>query len=107
MTNYVFESMTAEQAAAFVSTDTLTFSTPGATARAVTLTLVPYVAPNFFEGEVGSTPSVTISFGGKTVLFYNGFWGDALKDWNKDEKGLKPKADGKWNELTHAKKKGG
>lgn len=45
--------------------------------------------------------------GGKTVLFYNGFWGDALKDWNKDEKGLKPKADEKWNELTHAKKKGG
>ncbi|MBL0870950.1 MAG: YHS domain-containing protein [Phycisphaerales bacterium] len=44
--------------------------------------------------------------GGKTVLFYNGFWGDALKDWNKDEKGLKPKADEKWNELTRAKKKG-
>ncbi|MFN9034285.1 MAG: calcium-binding protein, partial [Alphaproteobacteria bacterium] len=69
MTNYVFESMTAEQAAAFVSTDTLTFSTPGATARDVTLTLVPYIPPNFFTGEVGSTPSVTITFGGKTLVF--------------------------------------
>ncbi|MFM8941556.1 MAG: hypothetical protein ACKOEY_16525, partial [Phenylobacterium sp.] len=69
MANYVFETLTPEQAAAFTSTDTLTFSTPGATARSVTVILVPYVAPNFFTGEVGSTPSVTITFGGKSVLF--------------------------------------
>ena len=69
MANYVFETLTPEQAAVFTATDTVAFSTPGATARAVAVTLVPYVAPNFFLGLVGSTPSVTLSFGGKTLVF--------------------------------------
>ena len=34
MASYVFETLTPEQAAGFATTDTLTFSTPGATARA-------------------------------------------------------------------------
>lgn len=37
---------------------------------------------------------------GRLFLFYNGFWGDALKDWNKDEAGLTPKADRNWKTIT-------
>ena len=40
MANYVFETLTPEQAAGFTASDTLTFSTPGATARAVDRTSV-------------------------------------------------------------------
>lgn len=36
---------------------------------------------------------------GRVFLFYNGFWGNALTDWNKDEQGLTGKADGQWRTL--------
>ncbi|MBX3404139.1 MAG: redoxin domain-containing protein [Phycisphaeraceae bacterium] len=35
--------------------------------------------------------------GGRLMLFYKGAWGDALKDWNKDEPGLTRKADEAWS----------
>ena len=33
---------------------------------------------------------------GRLFLFYNGFWGNALKDWNADEAALTRKADAQW-----------
>lgn len=37
---------------------------------------------------------------GRVFLFYKGLLGNAIKDWNKDEKGLTQKADDKWNTLV-------
>ncbi len=37
---------------------------------------------------------------GKTYLFYNGIWGNTLPKWNKDEAGLKTKADKEWIKLN-------
>lgn len=36
---------------------------------------------------------------GRTFLFYNGFWGDARKDWIKDEPGMTTMADDHWKAL--------
>lgn len=36
---------------------------------------------------------------GKLYLFYNAYFNNTLKSWNKDEKGLKEKADKNWLEL--------
>jgi YHS domain-containing protein len=33
---------------------------------------------------------------GKLYLFYNAYWNNTLKSWNKDEKNLKIKADRNW-----------
>ena len=43
----------------------------------------------------------------KVYLFYNGFWGNTLKKWNKEgAEDLKAKADQKWQEIiTNTKKK--
>lgn len=41
--------------------------------------------------------------GGRLFLFYKGLWGDARKDWLKDEPGLTAKADGHWNSRTAGK----
>lgn len=38
---------------------------------------------------------------GKLYLFYNRFFNNTLTDWNKDEAGLKKKADANWNRLSH------
>jgi YHS domain-containing protein len=38
--------------------------------------------------------------GGRVFLFYKGFLGNAINDWNKDEKGLTVKADNKWDTLV-------
>lgn len=37
---------------------------------------------------------------GKLYLFYNAFFNNTLKSWNKDEKNLKEKADKNWISLT-------
>lgn len=37
---------------------------------------------------------------GRLFLFYKGWLGDALSDWNKDEKGLTIRADEQWNKLA-------
>jgi YHS domain-containing protein len=38
---------------------------------------------------------------GKLYLFYNSFFNNTLKSWNKDEANLKTKADNNWNKLIH------
>ena len=37
---------------------------------------------------------------GKLYLFYNAFLNNTLKDWNKDEKNLKAKADVNWKKIV-------
>jgi YHS domain-containing protein len=37
---------------------------------------------------------------GKLYLFYNKFFNNTLTGWNKDEKGLQPKADANWTKTT-------
>jgi YHS domain-containing protein len=36
---------------------------------------------------------------GKTYLYYNGFFGNTLEKWNKEESNLKSKADSSWEKL--------
>ena len=36
---------------------------------------------------------------GKLYLFYNAYFNNTLKSWNKDEKNLKAKADKNWSTL--------
>lgn len=36
---------------------------------------------------------------GKLYLFYNAFFNNTLKSWNKDETNLKVKADGNWKKI--------
>lgn len=38
---------------------------------------------------------------GKLYLFYNKFFNNTLKSWNKDEQQLKTKADANWGKLFH------
>lgn len=37
---------------------------------------------------------------GKLYVFYNGYFNNTLKSWNKDEKKLKIKADKNWSKIT-------
>ena len=37
---------------------------------------------------------------GRLFLFYKGLWGNALKDWNKDEASLTAKADTNWKKIA-------
>jgi YHS domain-containing protein len=38
---------------------------------------------------------------GKLYLFYNAYFNNTLKSWNKDEVSLKKKADANWKKLTN------
>ena len=38
---------------------------------------------------------------GKLYLFYNSFFNNTKKSWDKDEANLKQKADGNWKKFTH------
>ncbi len=38
---------------------------------------------------------------GKLYVFYNQFFNNTLKSWNKDEAGLKKKADANWNKTLN------
>ncbi|WP_162126372.1 YHS domain-containing (seleno)protein [Flavobacterium phycosphaerae] len=38
---------------------------------------------------------------GKLNLFYNAFFNNTLKSWNKDEAGLKKKADANWRKINN------
>ena len=38
--------------------------------------------------------------GGHLYLFYNKYFNNTLKSWNKDEAGLKSKADANWQKIT-------
>jgi Ca2+-binding RTX toxin-like protein len=64
MTAYTFETITAAQAAGFTAGDTLTFTTPGATASQVVVVFTPA------SGGSGIPPSPIIP--AKTTLTYNG-----------------------------------
>lgn len=37
---------------------------------------------------------------GKLYLFYNAYFNNTLKSWNKDERSLKSRADANWNKVT-------
>ncbi len=46
-------------------------------------------------------PSTFKLVNGKLYLYYNKFFTNTLKDWNKDEPNLKAKADANWNKVFH------
>ena len=46
--------------------------------------------------EVEVDPETFKVLDGRLYLFYNGIWGNTLKNWNKDEASLKGKADKIW-----------
>jgi len=71
---YTFETMTAADAKAFTAADTLTFSTPGATASMVTVAFdyVPVLDPPSLQ------PRITLTFNGVSREFD----GNAL--WRRD-----------------------
>jgi len=54
------------------------------------------------EGDkVSIDPETFKVLNGKLYLFYNKLFNNTLKSWNKDEPGLKTKADGNWQKLFH------
>lgn len=50
--------------------------------------------------EVQVDPTRFLIQDGKLLLFYNGFWGDTLKKWQKEPKGLLAQADAWWKKLN-------
>ena len=62
MAAYVFETLTDAQAAAFTANDTLTFSTPGATASQVLVAFIP-------SGDGFSPAKIALTFNGVTREF--------------------------------------
>ena len=46
-------------------------------------------------------PSTFKIINGRLYLFYNRFFNNTLKDWNKDETSLKTRADANWDKLFH------
>lgn len=54
------------------------------------------------KGEkVSIDPETFKIVNGKLYLFYNRFFNNTLKDWNKNEVALKAKADANWPKLFH------
>lgn len=54
------------------------------------------------KGEkVSIDPATFKILNGKLYLFYNKFFNNTLKDWNKDEANLKTKADANWQKVFH------
>ncbi|MGG9960641.1 YHS domain-containing (seleno)protein [Ferruginibacter sp. SUN106] len=54
------------------------------------------------KGEkVSIDPETYKIVGGKLYLFYNKFFNNTLKDWNKDEANLKKNADANWIKIFH------
>ena len=51
--------------------------------------------------KVSVDPETFKIINGKLYLFYNKFFNNTLKDWNKDENNLKPKADASWDKTFH------
>jgi YHS domain-containing protein len=53
------------------------------------------------KGEkVSVNPETFKVTGGKLYLFYNKFFNNTLTEWNKNEAGLKPKADANWKKIS-------
>ncbi|OYZ43692.1 MAG: YHS domain protein, partial [Sphingobacteriales bacterium 24-40-4] len=54
------------------------------------------------KGEkVSVDPETYKIVNGKLYLFYNQFFNNTLKDWNKDEVNLMTKANTNWNKFFH------
>ena len=54
------------------------------------------------KGEKVSVDPETFKIvGGKLYLFYNSFFNNTLKSWNKDEANLKANADINWKKIYH------
>jgi YHS domain-containing protein len=54
------------------------------------------------KGEkVSIDPETFKIIDGKLYLFYNSFFNNTLKSWNKDESNLKSKADVNWSKIFH------
>ncbi len=54
------------------------------------------------KGEkVSIDPETFKIINGKLYLFYNSFFNNTLKSWNKDESNLKTKADANWVKIFH------
>jgi YHS domain-containing protein len=54
------------------------------------------------KGEkVSIDPETFKIINGKLYLFYNSFFNNTLKSWNKDEASLKGKADANWKHIFH------
>jgi YHS domain-containing protein len=49
--------------------------------------------------KVEIDPSTFKILDGKLYLFYNAYFNNTLKTWNKDEVNLKKKADGNWSKI--------
>lgn len=56
-----------------------------------------------YGDKVSINPKTYKITNGKLYLFYNRFFNNTLEDWNKDEKGLKDKADVNWQKKFIAK----
>ncbi len=52
--------------------------------------------------KVNVDPGTFKIVNGKLYLFYNKYFNNTLKDWNKDENNLKAKADINWRKLFHS-----
>jgi YHS domain-containing protein len=53
------------------------------------------------KGEKVSVDPKTFKItNGKLYLFYNRFFNNTLTEWNKNEKGLQPKADANWKTIS-------
>jgi YHS domain-containing protein len=51
--------------------------------------------------KVGIDPETFKIINDKLYLFYNKFFNNTLKSWNKDESNLKSKADANWTKTLH------
>jgi YHS domain-containing protein len=52
--------------------------------------------------KVEIDPSTFKIINGKLYLFYNKYFNNTLKNWNKDEANLKTKADANWQKIFHS-----
>jgi YHS domain-containing protein len=52
--------------------------------------------------KVEVDPSTFKIVNGKLYLFYNKYFNNTLKSWNKDEANLKTKADANWQKIFHS-----
>jgi YHS domain-containing protein len=52
-------------------------------------------------GKVEVDPETFKILDGKLYLFYNAYFNNTLKSWNKDEAGLKKKADTNWKKIIN------
>lgn len=51
--------------------------------------------------KVEIDPNTFKIINGKLYLFYNAYFNNTLKSWNKDETNLKKKADANWNKIIN------